>query len=152
MSMNMWAILFLLLFWSGIPKEASGFMEAGEGNLLGVFSGKWEQRGANDPNLVVDSRQITLNVDALVGRKLSGTIRLSNTPRCNDPIPFRGMISEKDARSITLVSDASIVCGYSGKLEVHLTTNGERIFTGSYSYRYLGGVWMEGTFTVSPQK
>ena len=138
-------VLFLLhLILSGaVADGANGQV------LSGVFTGKWEQV-ATENGAVIDSGAITLHMLDHNDRALKGTVRLTNTPRCKDPIPVRGTVSEKNSRTILLESEGSPVCGFSGKLEIKITRVNDRMFTGNYVYRYLGGVWMEGIFTVSP--
>ncbi|OGZ07844.1 MAG: hypothetical protein A3D65_04295 [Candidatus Lloydbacteria bacterium RIFCSPHIGHO2_02_FULL_50_13] len=126
--------LFLCLFFSltapltalaTVPKELSGAWKNVEKNEAG---------------------QLTVFVANQNKNELRGTIIVTGTTSCKNPISFLGKVS---GRRILIESDEKNVCGKDGKFSVEATREQEAFYVGTFSYVWMGGVWASGTFQLS---
>lgn len=105
------------------------------------LSGPWENPEKNRRGT------LTVFITHQDHHRLEGTILITGSHSCKDPISFLGEIS---SGRITIASNAENVCGRSGKFSVEVTREHEALYVGTFSYLWMGGVWASGTFQLVP--
>ena len=110
--------------------------------LPSSFSGQWVKDDKSE------SGEITIRISESSGDHAQGTIEISGSSYCKAPVPFRGIV---EGQKLKVESDAKVVCGFRGKLfgEVEEDKDG---YKGSFYYRFLGAVWIRGTFQLKLDK
>ena len=109
-----------------------------------LLSGTWEdsyQREGGTMTVVVTKEN---------GAAIEGVLQITGSKDCVGPIPCRGSHS---AHEVVVVADAPGVCGYNGVLSAVATKQAPRDtengpYTGTFNYRFLGGIWKKGTFEL----
>lgn len=105
------------------------------------FEGTWEADN-------VEHGTITITMTKIEGTRLTGVMLLTGSSQCTEPIPFKGIYSGDSA---SIEGDAQIICGYSGNIKGRVTRETEAVYTGNFSYTWMGITWARGTFRLSPK-
>lgn len=112
------------------------------------LSGTWEDsyHGEGGTMTVVVTKENGVDIE--------GVLQITGSKDCVGPIPFRGSRSEHE---VVVIADAPGVCGYNGVLSAVATKQMPRntengLYTGTFNYRFLGGIWKKGTFELRPSQ
>ncbi|OGZ06789.1 MAG: hypothetical protein A3C93_02305 [Candidatus Lloydbacteria bacterium RIFCSPHIGHO2_02_FULL_54_17] len=106
------------------------------------LSGTWQNPEKNE------SGTLTVTILEQDREELRGTIVVTGSDSCKDPISFLGKIL---GSRITIASNAENVCGQNGVFSIEAAALSEGIVVGTFSYRWMGGVWSSGTFRLTPR-